>query len=174
MQPVTLSVNGIEREVVVEPMETLLDVLREKLALTGTKEGCGTGYCGACTVLVDGDPVNACLFPAVDADRREITTIEGLASDDGALHPVQAAFIEHFGLQCGYCTPGMIVSAAAFLAEHPDPSDEQTRAALAGNLCRCTGYQTIVAAVRDAARRLRESGRAGERPGKRARLRARA
>jgi aerobic carbon-monoxide dehydrogenase small subunit len=174
MQPVMLFVNGLEREVVVEPLDTLLGVLRDRLALTGTKEGCGTGYCGACTVLVDGEPVNACLYPAVDADRRDVTTIEGLAGDDGTLHPVQAAFIERFGLQCGYCTPGMIVSAAAFLAENPTPTDEHTRAALAGNLCRCTGYQTIVAAVRDAADTLRAAGRAGERPGRRARIRARA
>jgi len=174
MQPVTLFVNGAEREVVVEPLETLLRVLRERLELTGTKEGCGTGYCGACTVLVDGMPVNACLFPAVDADRREITTIEGLVADDGSLHPVQAAFIEKFGLQCGYCTPGMILAAASLLAQQPEPSAAQTRAALAGNLCRCTGYQTIVAAVAEAARRLREQGRAGEQPGRRAQIRARA
>jgi carbon-monoxide dehydrogenase small subunit len=174
MQPVTLFVNGAEREVVVEPLETLLRVLRERLELTGTKEGCGTGYCGACTVLVDGMPVNACLFPAVDADRREITTIEGLVADDGSLHPVQAAFIEKFGLQCGYCTPGMILAAASLLAQEPEPTAAQTRAALAGNLCRCTGYQTIVAAVDEAARRLREQGRAGEQPGRRAQIRARA
>ena len=174
MQPVTLFVNGTEHEVVVEPLETLLSVLRERLALTGTKEGCGTGYCGACTVLVDGLAVNACLFPAVDADRREVTTIEGLAEDDGSLHPVQAAFVEKFGLQCGYCTPGTILAAASLLAQEPQPTAAQTRAALAGNLCRCTGYQTIVAAVDEAARRLREQGRAGEQPGKRARIRARA
>jgi carbon-monoxide dehydrogenase small subunit len=174
MQPVTLFVNGTEREVVVEPLETLLRVLRERLDLTGTKEGCGTGYCGACTVLVDGLPVNACLFPAVDADRREVTTIEGLVADDGSLHPVQAALIEKFGLQCGYCTPGMILAAASLLAEEPQPTLTQTRAALAGNLCRCTGYQTIVAAVDEAARRLREQGRSGEQPGRRARIRSRA
>jgi aerobic-type carbon monoxide dehydrogenase small subunit (CoxS/CutS family) len=174
MQPVVLFVNGVEREVVIQPLETLLDVLRDKLALTGTKEGCGTGCCGACTVLVDGEPVNACLYPAVDADRRDVTTIEGLASDDGTLHPLQTAFIECSGLQCGYCTPGMIISAAAFLAQHPEPTDEETRAALAGNLCRCTGYQAIVAAVRDASDKLRAAGRTGERPGRRARIRSRA
>jgi aerobic-type carbon monoxide dehydrogenase small subunit (CoxS/CutS family) len=174
MQPVMLFVNGVEREVVVEPLDTLLGVLRDRLALTGTKEGCGTGYCGACTVLVDGEPVNACLYPAVDADRRDVTTIEGLTSDEGTLHPLQTSFIERSGLQCGYCTPGMIVSAAAFLAEHPEPTDEETRAALAGNLCRCTGYQTIVEAVRDAADKLRAAGRAGESPGRRARIRSRA
>jgi len=174
MQPVTLFVNGSAREVVVEPLQTLLAVLRDHLGLTGTKEGCGTGYCGACTVLIDGQPVNACLFPAVDADRRDVTTIEGLADDAGMLHPVQSAFIERFGLQCGYCTPGMILSAASLLAENPQPSDEQARSALAGNICRCTGYQTIIAAVHEAARLLREQGRAGEAPGKRAPIRGRA
>lgn len=174
MHPVALIVNGIEREVVVEPLVSLLAVLRDQLGLTGTKEGCGTGYCGACTVLVDGLPVNACLFPAVDADRRAVTTIEGLADDDGSLHPVQAAFVERFGLQCGYCTPGMILSSAALLAEIPEPSEAQTRAALAGNICRCTGYQSIVAAVQEGGRRMRELGRLGEQPGKRSRIRARA
>ncbi|MBV8171054.1 MAG: (2Fe-2S)-binding protein [Candidatus Eremiobacteraeota bacterium] len=174
MQPVTLVVNGDEREAVVEPLQTLLSVLRDSLGLTGTKEGCGTGYCGACTVLVDGEPVNACLFPAVDADRRDVTTIEGLADDEGELHPVQAAFIEQFGLQCGYCTPGMILAAASLIADNPQPSDEQIRAGLAGNICRCTGYQSIVAAVTQAANQVRATGRAGQRPGRRGRVRARA
>lgn len=174
MQPVTLYVNGDKHDVVVEPLQPLLGTLRDALGLTGTKEGCSTGYCGACTVLVDGRPVNACLFPTVDADRREVTTIEGLAAEDGALHPVQTAFIENFGLQCGFCTPGMIVAAAAFLAENPAPSGEAIRHALAGNLCRCTGYQAIVESVLAAARELHAQDRAGEPPGRRAAIRTRA
>lgn len=174
MQPVRLCVNGVERDVAVHPLESLLSTLRGAAGLMGTKEGCGTGYCGACTVLVDGDAVNACLFLTVDADRKEVVTVEGLDGEDGSLHPVQAAFVDNGGLQCGFCTPGMIVSAAALLAATPDPTDDEIRAGLAGNLCRCTGYQSIVASVRDAARRLRESGRAGERPGPRARVRSRA
>lgn len=174
MHPITLFVNGEQRAIVVEPLDTLLEVLRDRLLLTGTKEGCGTGYCGACTVLVDGRAVNSCLYLAVDADRREITTIEGLAEPSGELHPVQTAFIERFGLQCGYCTPGMILASAAFLAENANPTAGQAQRALAGNLCRCTGYQPIVASVLDAAARLRAQGRTGERPGKRARIRSRA
>lgn len=174
MQPVHLYVNGIEADVEVHPLDTLLHTLRETLGLNGTKEGCGTGYCGACTVLVDGSAVNSCLLLTVDADRKEVVTIEGLAGDEGALHPVQAAFVENGGLQCGYCTPGMILSAASLLAATPDPSDDEIRAGLSGNLCRCTGYQSIVASVRDAARRLRDAGRSGERPGPRARIRSRA
>jgi aerobic carbon-monoxide dehydrogenase small subunit len=174
MHPVRLYVNGQEHEVVVEPLQPLLGTLRDALALTGTKEGCSTGYCGACTVLVDGRPVNACLYPTVDADRRDVTTIEGLVAEDGSLHPVQTAFVERFGLQCGYCTPGMIMSAAALLCENPEPTPEAVRAALAGNLCRCTGYQAIVESVLAAADELREHGRAGEQPGRRAKIRARA
>ncbi|MBC5825492.1 MAG: (2Fe-2S)-binding protein [Candidatus Eremiobacteraeota bacterium] len=174
MQPICLYVNGEPRDVNVDPTSSLLSVLRDDLKLRGTKEGCGTGYCGACTVLVDGKAVNSCLYFAVDADRRALTTVEGLASRDGALHPVQSSFVEHSALQCGFCTPGMIVSAAAFLSENPDPTQEQTRAALAGNLCRCTGYQSIVAAVMAAARRLRDEGRAGEIPGRRAHIASRA
>jgi len=155
VQPITVFVNGGEDTVVVDPTESLLTVLRDALGLTGTKEGCGTGYCGACTVLVDGAPVNACLYFAVDADHRRVTTIEGLASD-GAPHPLQSAFVECGGTQCGYCTPGMLLAAAALLARDPEPDDDRIRAALAGNLCRCTGYQPIVDAVRAAAARMRE------------------
>jgi len=172
--PCKLYVNGELRDVVVDPLRTLSSVLRDDLGLGGTKEGCRTGYCGACTVLVDGKPVNACLFLAVDADNREITTIEGLVGIDGSLHPVQAAFVENGALQCGFCTPGMVLSAASLVAETPDPSADEVRAGLGGNLCRCTGYQPIVHAVIDAAARLRSQGRAGERPGRRAAIRSRA
>ena len=174
MHPCTLYVNGDVHRVVLDPLRSLASVLRDDLRLTGTKEGCGTGYCGACTVLVDGKPVNACLYFAVDADSREVTTIEGLAPSPAALHPVQSAFIEHGALQCGFCTPGMILSAAALLADDPDPTEDAVRAALAGNLCRCTGYQPIVAAVLEAARSLRAAGRSSERPGRRAAIRSRA
>jgi len=134
--------------------ERLLDLLRRRLGLTGTKEGCGVGECGACTVLVDGRAVNACLTAAWQVAGREVTTIEGLAPE-GELHPLQAAFLEAGAVQCGFCTPGMILAAADLLAREPDPSRETIRRALAGNLCRCTGYQHIVLAVRRAARRLR-------------------
>ena len=156
MQPITLFVNGGEDKVVVEPTDSLLRILRDTLGLTGTKEGCGTGYCGACTVLVDGAPVNACLYFAVDADHRQVTTVEGMASER-APHPLQSAFVECGGAQCGYCTPGMLMASAALLARDPDPDDDRIRAALSGNLCRCTGYQPIVRAVRSAAARMRES-----------------
>jgi aerobic carbon-monoxide dehydrogenase small subunit len=172
--PCKIYVNGEVHDVVVDPLRTLSSVLRDDIGLTGTKEGCSTGYCGACTVLVDGKPVNACLYLAVDADNREVTTVEGLAGSDGSLHPVQAAFVENGALQCGFCTPGMLIAAASLIAELPDPTPDEVRAGLAGNLCRCTGYQPIVQAVVDAAARLRAQGRAGERPGRRAAIRSRA
>jgi aerobic carbon-monoxide dehydrogenase small subunit len=150
MHAVTLHVNGSTHRLVIDPVASLLRVLRDELGLTGTKEGCGTGYCGACTVLVDGRPVNSCLFFAVDADHRRVTTIEGVAADETTAG-VPAAFVEHGGLQCGYCTPGMIVSATALLDDDPDPSPERIRRSLSGNLCRCTGYQSIVRSVRAAA-----------------------
>jgi carbon-monoxide dehydrogenase small subunit len=170
---VKLYVNGEARDAVVEPMRSLLSLLRDDLGLRGTKEGCATGECGACTVLVDGRPVNSCLYFAVDGDGKEIVTVESLAAAD-ALHPVQEAFAQAGGLQCGFCTPGMVVAAASLLAENPDPTESEVREGLAGNLCRCTGYQSIVHAVLEAARTMRESGAAGMRPGRRAAVRARA
>jgi carbon-monoxide dehydrogenase small subunit len=146
-------VNGAEVAVPVRPMDRLLDVLRGPLGLTGTKEGCGAGECGACTVLVDGRPVNACLFPAREAEGRRVTTVEGLGGPAGQLSVVQQAFVECGAIQCGFCSPGMILAATALLAEHPEPTDGQIRDALVGNLCRCTGYVQIVEAVRLAARR---------------------
>ncbi|HUM15730.1 MAG TPA: (2Fe-2S)-binding protein [Candidatus Nitrosotalea sp.] len=151
--PIALTINGEPHEVLVEPDRTLLDVLRSDLGLTGTKTNCLDAECGVCTVLVDGLAVNSCLYLAVVATGRAITTIEGLASA-GGLHPLQAAFVEHGAVQCGYCIPGMILSAKAYLDEHPHPSELQIREALAGNLCRCTGYQKIVDAVLAAARRM--------------------
>jgi aerobic carbon-monoxide dehydrogenase small subunit len=145
-----ITVNGVRREAEVEPRQLLVFYLREALDLTGTTVGCDTSSCGACTVLLDGESVKSCTVLAVQADGREVTTIEGL-SDNGAFHPVQAAFHEHHGLQCGYCTPGMVLATVSLLEENPDPSEEEIRHALEGNLCRCTGYQNIVKAVRAAA-----------------------
>jgi carbon-monoxide dehydrogenase small subunit len=147
----TLTVNGDRLSRTVEARRTLADFLRDDLSLTGTHLGCEHGVCGACTVLVDGRAVRSCLMFAVQADGAEVTTIEGLSNRDGGLTPIQAAFQAEHGLQCGYCTPGFVVSTHAFLAEHPNPSDEEIRGALSGNLCRCTGYQGIIAAVRRAA-----------------------
>jgi aerobic carbon-monoxide dehydrogenase small subunit len=145
-----MTVNGEHREAEVEPRELLVYVLRERLGLTGTTVGCDTSSCGACTVLLDGESVKSCTLLGVQADGREVTTIEGLARN-GALHPVQAAFHAAHGLQCGYCTPGMVMATVSLLAEHPQPSEEEIRLALEGNLCRCTGYQNIVKAVQAAA-----------------------
>jgi carbon-monoxide dehydrogenase small subunit len=153
MQQVRLTVNGSLYELGVQPWETLLEVTRDKLGLTGTKEGCGLGECGACTVIMDGKAVNSCLVLAVEADGKQITTIEGL-SDGDELHPIQEAFIEHGGLQCGFCTPGMIMSAKALLDENPDPSEEEIRRAIAGNLCRCTGYTKIIESIGSAAKNM--------------------
>lgn len=146
-----LTVNGRTHELEVEPRERLLDVLRYRLGYTGPKEGCGTGECGACTVLLDGKPVTSCLVLAVSANGRRITTVEGIAQD-GKLHPIQKAFVELGGLQCGICTPGFIVNAFALLNENPQPDEAFVRYWLAGNLCRCTGYQKIVQAVLAAAK----------------------
>ncbi|MEH0574126.1 MULTISPECIES: (2Fe-2S)-binding protein [Streptomyces] len=148
---IRVRVNGSMRRETVRPRLTLADFLRVNCALTGTHLGCEHGVCGACTVLLDGEAVRACLVFAVQADDAEVTTIEGLAAPDGELSAVQAAFREHHGLQCGFCTPGFVVSVTAFLAENPKPTDEEIREALTGNLCRCTGYQGIVNAVRAAA-----------------------
>ena len=141
-----LNVNGTMHEIAVEPFWTLTDVLREKLGLIGTKKGCGTGNCGACTVLLEGKPVSSCLMLAIDAKDKEITTIEGL-SQKGTLHPLQESFIEHGAVQCGYCTPGAILAAKALLDVNPRPTEEEVREAMVGNLCRCTGYSRIVQAV---------------------------
>ena len=155
-QTVTITVNGTKERLDVSPNLTLLQMLREKLALTGTKNGCEAGECGACTVLVDGEPVNSCMMLAVEANGREILTVEGLAPE-GQLGPLQAAFVEHNAVQCGFCTPGMLMSAHALLERNPDPTEEQIKQALVGNLCRCTGYVRIIRAVRAAAEQLADS-----------------
>ncbi len=154
MRRISLTVNGVRREADVEPRTLLVYFLREQLGLTGTNVGCDTSSCGACTVLLDGESVKACTVLAVQADGREVTTIEGLARD-GDYHAVQRAFHEHHGLQCGYCTPGMIMAAVSYLKENPEPTEAEVRHALEGNLCRCTGYQNIVKAVLAAADALR-------------------
>ena len=146
-QKIAFRVNGVEEEIVVKPWWTLAFVLREVLGLTGTKVSCETGDCGACTVLVDGQAVKSCLFLAVKAQGRDVATIEGLRGKDGRLHPLQQSFIDHFSVQCGYCSPGMIMAAKELLDENPHPTEEQVREALRGNLCRCTGYKKIVEAV---------------------------
>ena len=148
---IEVRVNGTARRAAVEPRLTLADFLRERCQLTGTHLGCEHGVCGACTVLLDGEAVRACLVFAVQADGAEVTTIEGIAGPDGELSPVQAAFRDHHGLQCGFCTPGFVVSATAFLRDNPSPTDDDIRDGLSGNLCRCTGYQGILAALRAAA-----------------------
>jgi carbon-monoxide dehydrogenase small subunit len=153
---VSFTVNGEPRSVSVEPRRTLADALREDLGLTGTHLGCEQGVCGACTVLLDGEPVRSCLMLAVQADGCSLTTVEGLAADDGELHSLQRAFADCHGLQCGFCTPGFLISALHLLTENPDPSREQIRAGLSGNICRCTGYAGIVDAVRQAAITIRE------------------
>ncbi len=146
----TLNVNGRDYEVYTEPNQSLLEVVRDELRLTGAKEGCGTGDCGACTMLVDGRVVTSCLMLAPDAAGREITTIEGLA-DGETLHPMQQAFIDNGSIQCGFCTPGMILAGVALLEQNPSPSRDEIRRGIAGNLCRCTGYRTIVAAIESVA-----------------------
>jgi len=151
LRRVAITVNGARHELELEPRELLVYVLRERLGLTGTNVGCDTSSCGACTVLLDGESVKSCTLLGVQADGAEITTIEGLATN-GELHPVQQAFHESHALQCGYCTPGMVLATVSLLAESPHPSEEEIRSALDGNLCRCTGYHNIVKAVQAAAR----------------------
>jgi aerobic-type carbon monoxide dehydrogenase small subunit (CoxS/CutS family) len=148
---IAITVNGERREVAVEARRTLADVLRHDLGYTGTHLGCEHGICGACTVLVDGEPTRSCLVFGVQADDCEVETVEGLAAEDGSLNPLQDAFSEHHALQCGFCTPGFLMLATALLRENPDPSDEEIREAMASNICRCTGYQSILEAVRAAA-----------------------
>jgi aerobic carbon-monoxide dehydrogenase small subunit len=147
---VSVTINGVAREADVEPRTLLVYFLRETLGLTGTNVGCDTSSCGSCTVLLDGESVKSCTLLAVQAEGREITTIEGMSSD-GQMHPIQEAFHRNHGLQCGYCTPGMIMAAASYLKETPNPTEEEVRLSLEGNLCRCTGYHNIVKSILDAA-----------------------
>jgi carbon-monoxide dehydrogenase small subunit len=151
---IAFTLNGTEVKATVTGSQRLIDLLRGPLRLTGTKEGCGEGECGACTVLVDCRPINACLYPAAEIENRSVITVEGLAHPPGKLSVVQQAFVDCGAIQCGFCTPGMIMSATALLDEHPRPTDEQIRTALLGNLCRCTGYVQIIEAVRKASVRL--------------------
>ncbi len=151
-----LYVNGERHDISVEPRKTLADALRENCGLTGTHLGCEHGVCGACTILADGQPIRACLMFAVQADGMSLRTVEGLAPDDETLHPVQQAFWEHHGLQCGFCTPGFLMLAAGVLEEDPDRSDEELVDVLSSNLCRCTGYQNILTATKAAAAEMRE------------------
>jgi carbon-monoxide dehydrogenase small subunit len=151
---ITLTVNGVTHEADVEPRTLLVYHLREGLGLTGSNVGCDTSSCGSCTVLLDGESVKSCTLLAVQADGREVTTIEGMAGADGSMHPLQDAFHRNHGLQCGYCTPGMVMAAASYLKENPTPTEGEVREALEGNLCRCTGYQNIVTSILDAAGRM--------------------
>ena len=146
-QPITLRINDNDEEIYVEPWWTLSRALREELNLIGTKEGCNAGHCGACAVLIDGKAVMGCLYLAMKAQGKEILTIEGLKGSNGSLHPLQEAFVEHFAVQCGYCTPGIIMTAKAMLDENPNPTEEEVREGLNGNVCRCTGYTKIVEAI---------------------------
>lgn len=155
---VRITVNGSDYEREVEPRLLLVSFLRDELGLTGTHIGCDTSHCGACTVLLDGRNIKSCTLLAVQADEREITTIEGLATAQGKLHSLQEAFWNHHALQCGFCTPGMVLSAVALLAQNPTSDEEKIRHGIAGNLCRCTGYQFIVDAIQDVARQIKDAG----------------
>jgi carbon-monoxide dehydrogenase small subunit len=152
---ICLKVNGVEHELMVEPRLLLVHCLREMLRLTGTHIGCETSHCGACTVHLDGKAIKSCSLFAVQADGREITTVEGL-EQSGTLHPIQEGFWQEHGLQCGFCTPGMMMTATAFLKDHPQPSEDEIRVAISGNLCRCTGYMNIVKSIQYAAAKLRQ------------------
>ena len=147
---IVIDLNNDRLTIDIEEHWTLLYLLREKLGLTGSKEGCGSGECGACSVIVDGKAINSCLCPAMEADGKKITTIEGLSSPDGTLDPLQKSFVENGGIQCGFCSPGMIISSRALLDENPNPSEQEIKHALAGNLCRCTGYVQIIDSVKSA------------------------
>ncbi len=155
MKRIRFTINGEVRECEIEDDERLIDLIREDLGLTGTKEGCGQGECGACTVLLNGKPVASCLTLAVKVDGKEVTTIEGV-SKDGKLHPIQEAFIEKGAVQCGFCTPGMVMALVPFLTEHKEPTRDEVRGAIEGNLCRCTGYEKIIDAAIYASKKLRE------------------
>ncbi len=154
---VTTTINGDEYEVLCEPGQTLVDVLRNELGLTGTKEGCSTGDCGACSVMLDGALVCSCLVLAIEADGKEVETIEGMAAGEDELHPLQRNFLELNGLQCGICTPGILIAARALLERNPDPTETEIRFWLAGNLCRCTGYDKVIRSVQAAAAEMREA-----------------
>lgn len=147
---ISFELNGDRMEVEVEPHWTLLHLLREELELTGTKSGCESGECGACTVLVNGEAINSCIYPVMEIDGEAVTTIEGIAKRSGELHPLQEAFVEQGAVQCGFCTPGMVMAAKALLDRNPNPTEEEIRHALAGNMCRCTGYVQIIEAVKSA------------------------
>lgn len=161
---ISFVLNGNDMEMEIEPYWTLLELVREELEMSGTKYGCGSGECGACTVLVNGKAVNSCLFPAMEINGASVTTIEGLSKPSGELHPLQTAFMEQGAVQCGYCTPGMIISAKTLLDENPNPTEDEIRHALAGNFCRCTGYVQIVDAVKAASHAI--TGKGELRPGK--------
>lgn len=153
---IILTVNGVKQEILVSPNELLLNVLRDRLGLTGTKYGCGIGECGSCTVLVDGEPMLSCLTLAISLDGSDIVTVEGISQSDGRLHPIQESFLENGAVQCGFCTPGMIIMAKNLLDENPRPTEEEIREHIRGNLCRCTGYTQIVKAIQDCSKIERE------------------
>ena len=153
MKEIKLTVNGKLHELTIKPWRTLLEVIRDELGLTGTKEGCGIGECGACTVIMNGNAVNSCLVLAAEANGKEILTIEGLADGD-KLHPIQEAFINHGGMQCGFCTSGMILSSKVLLERNPNPSEEEIRKGISGNFCRCTGYTKVIESIKEASKNL--------------------